>query len=102
VKQCRKCGAPLVVPPTGRPPDYCGQACRRISEFEIRRLVRQLDTLDEQQTHLTQPGIAASSLRDTYGRTHAQQLADVQGSIVALEKRLRALIGDEPAEEHEQ
>jgi len=99
MRMCKKCGAPLTDPPTGRPPDYCGQACRRLAEFEIRRLVRQLDTRAEQHAALTQPGIAACSIRDTYGRTHAQQLADVRGSIAALENRLRALLSEEPSDE---
>jgi hypothetical protein len=28
----------LADPPTGRPPDYCSQACRRLAEFEVRRI----------------------------------------------------------------
>jgi len=32
---CKKCGTPLADPPTGRPPDYCGQACRRLAEAAL-------------------------------------------------------------------
>jgi hypothetical protein len=95
MRMCKKCGVPLTDPPTGRPRDYCGQACRRLAEFEIRRLVRQLESLDERKTELEQPAIMACSMRDGYGRTGAQQLADTLGPIAALESRLRALIDDD-------
>src|SRR5262249_10487676 len=94
MKACLKCSAPIQDPPTGRPRDYCSTACRRLSEFEIRRLTRQLETLEAERIYLEQPSIARSALRDMAGRTHKQQLADVRHSIETVESRLRTLLED--------
>jgi hypothetical protein len=91
---CRKCSAPVLDPDVGRPRDYCSTACRRLVEFEIRRLTRQLEALEAERLHLEQPGIAKAGLHDTYGRTHKKQLADVQHSIKTVESRLHALLND--------
>jgi hypothetical protein len=95
MKNCPKCGVELQNPPTGRPKTYCGQVCRRLVEFEIRRLTRNLEALDAQRIHLEQPGVAAARMRDVYGRSHEKQLADVQHSIETIENRLRVLLGGE-------
>ncbi len=42
-------GVPLVRPPTGRPPTFCGVACRRVAEHELRRLDRRLAGLEEER-----------------------------------------------------
>jgi hypothetical protein len=93
-KACLKCGAPIQGPATGRPKAYCGQVCRRLAEFEIRRLTRQLETLEAERLYLEQTGVARAGLRDAVGRTHKQQVADVKHSIEAIESRLRALLSD--------
>jgi hypothetical protein len=98
VTSCKKCGVPIQNPAMGRPKDYCSPACRRLAEFEIRRLNRELDRLETQRIDLEQPAFAASELRDIYARTHKQQLADVQHSIATVEKRLRALLSAESEE----
>lgn len=41
--QCIKCGSPLAPKAgTGRPAIYCGESCRRLVEYEIRRLDRRI------------------------------------------------------------
>ena len=37
-KLCATCNAGLPEPGTGRPPTYCGTACRRAAEYDLRRL----------------------------------------------------------------
>jgi hypothetical protein len=98
MNNCKKCGAPLQIPPTGRRPEYCGQGCRRLSEFEIRRLSRELDRLETQRINLAQPGIRSSRLRDIYGRSSEKQLTDTVHSIETVESRLRVLLGAESEE----
>jgi hypothetical protein len=45
---CRICGGPLPAKPaTGRPPVFCGEVCRRESEFALRRIVRRLGKLED-------------------------------------------------------
>jgi hypothetical protein len=82
-------------PSTGRPSAYCSVACRRVAEFEIRRLTRKLDDLENVRLHLQEPGVLASELRDIDGRTPRQQLDDVEHTIATVETRLRALLDDE-------
>jgi hypothetical protein len=45
---CLVCSAPLERPDTGRPPSYCSPGCRRAAEYELRRLQRRLQGLEEQ------------------------------------------------------
>ena len=47
---CARCGAPLERPATGRPPTYCGEACRRLTEREIARVDHQLDDVERMIT----------------------------------------------------
>ncbi len=43
---CVKCGSDLKIPKTGRKPRYCGPACRRAAEYELRRVQRTLENLE--------------------------------------------------------
>ncbi len=53
MKQKCKCGKPLEQPAgAGRPPTYCGTACRRAAEFEIRRLDKLLARLEDRLSEL--------------------------------------------------
>ncbi len=50
--KCR-CGKSLEQPAgAGRPPTYCGTACRRAAEFEIRRLDKLLARLEDRLVDL--------------------------------------------------
>jgi hypothetical protein len=45
---CAKCGGALEQPATGRPAKFCSTTCRRLSEYEIRRVVRRLEVLENE------------------------------------------------------
>lgn len=87
---CVKCGGPLEKPATGRPPRWCSTACRRLAEYELRRINRRLEKLEGRASRLRHsPDVGA---KDWLGRTHAQALAGTQAEIVEAETRLRALL----------
>jgi hypothetical protein len=82
---CLKCGAPLERPDVGRPPAYCSPACRRAAEFELRRLQRRIERLEEY----------ASNLR-LQGGGERRQLQRVQQELDRAEGRLRELLAGHP------
>lgn len=45
---CLVCRKPLERPENGRPPSYCSTSCRRAAEYELRRLQRRLQALEDQ------------------------------------------------------
>lgn len=45
---CLVCRKPLERPEVGRPPSYCSTSCRRAAEYELRRLQRRLQALEDQ------------------------------------------------------
>ena len=88
--KCPKCGKP--VPPAaalGRPSIYCSQTCRRLAEFEISRLNKRLERLEDQ---LLQLSMAGAETRDGYGRRKPEQIAILQTAIVEQEHRLQLLL----------
>src|SRR5262245_37500217 len=92
---CLKCGAILDRPSgPGRPARYCSDACKRLVEFELRRLDRRLasyyDQLREERADRTP---ASEAFVDNLGRTRAQRIGDLRKWIAADERRLRDLVG---------
>jgi hypothetical protein len=81
---CLICGAALEQPVTGRPPDYCGQPCRRAARYERQRLQRRLSTLEDGLSNLRALGPAA---------TTPAYLARLQEQIDRAQARLLALLG---------
>lgn len=56
---CIKCGTAIErAPGAGRPPRYCGDACKRLVEYEIRRLDRRLAGYELEQRGLKYDGTA--------------------------------------------
>lgn len=46
---CKKCGAPIAHSEVaGRPKTYCGSACRRAAELEVRRIDARLSRLERE------------------------------------------------------
>lgn len=97
---CRKCGNALPERAgTGRPALYCSSACRRAAEYEIRRLSRRLERLEDERHHLR----VSLNLHDAQGPGYyphvRQQLvtraATVDDEIVMCEQRLRALLEED-------
>jgi hypothetical protein len=85
--QCRECGGD--VPPAkarGRPGEYCSTACRRLREFRIRRVTRELaglESLLRQTRHGRWYGSPA-------GRT--ERIGELGRLIADAEQRLRTLL----------
>lgn len=83
---CAICGRVL---PGGHPRKrYCSAACRRLAEFAIRRLTRQLDGLEAQllsAEHDLVPLVPATP----------DELARLRSARDAVESRLRALLDDD-------
>jgi len=89
---CLKCGEPLPGrAKTGRPAIYCSEGCRRAAEFELRRLQRHLEALEERRSELRH---SRSSVRDWLARTPQQALADTEAEIAEAEGRLRLLLSE--------
>lgn len=96
---CVKCGKPLEEPSgAGRAPRYCSVACRRAAEFELRRIQRHLERLEQQRMELAHHNLL--DVRDYRGHTLEQQREDNVRAIAELEARLAALLeaeADSPA-----
>ena len=79
---CRKCGTEL---PTrtgsGRPPTYCSTGCRRATEYELRRLQKALEDLEDRLRWSRMNG------RDAHSE-------DLEQECARLEARLRELLDD--------
>ena len=91
---CQKCGISIEKPPTGRPPRYCGKACRSAAGYEIRRITRRLEKLEEQRDRNAQETDAPIQYSDFEGRGPAERLAAVEKLILGAETRLRQLLQD--------
>jgi hypothetical protein len=92
---CKKCGAPVQHPPTGRPKAYCSVSCRRLAEFEIRRLTRALDNLEQRRLAIENESEFVRELKDwPNGHTHNERLEDVKRSIQETAARLKKLLAD--------
>jgi sugar-specific transcriptional regulator TrmB len=77
----------------GRPPSYCSAPCRRLAEYEIRRLDRRLGRYEDQLREELADRNEASHWVDNLGRTRTQRLNDLRKWIAADESRLRELAG---------
>src|SRR5262245_65836804 len=91
---CVKCTRAIETNGTGRPAIYCSVPCRRSAEFEIRRLVRRLEKLeDEQRVFLRRRGYQRDYY-DDYGRSYKQAKEDTEREIHEAEQRLRLLVSE--------
>lgn len=88
---CLKCGRELEDSArSGRPRSWCSTGCRRAAEYELRRLSRRLQALEERASALRHS--RDSGRRDWLGRTHAEALGDVEAEVREAEGRLRLLL----------
>jgi hypothetical protein len=89
--QCAKCAADLHQPPTGRRKTYCGPACRRAAEYELRRLQRRIEAAERTLDR------AREELEFGYGDTRSKRkrVNFAQRHLEQLEERLRALLCDD-------
>lgn len=95
---CVKCGKPLPERSgPGRPQVFCGKACRRVAEYELRRLQKALQGVEESLRHHRE----SLALSDGYGftccgRKKAEHVVIIDVERGGLEDRLRCLLdGDD-------
>jgi len=95
---CVKCRCPLPPPAaTGRPKTYCSSACRRAAEFEIRRIGRHIEGLEQEIQHLKMYG--ALSCFAAFDAPPKDAVKKRASEIRRLEARLRLLLADQQVKE---
>lgn len=86
---CSKCGAEFERDPgPGRPRSYCGDLCKRLVEYEIRRIDRRLGAYEVEQRELKADGPDEFDDEDRQKRLRA-----LRKWIRQDEDRLRVLVG---------
>ena len=69
---CAKCGSIFERQPgPGRPPAYCGDLCKRLVEYEVRRIDRRLGAYELEQRELKAEGTAWRDDSDRQKRLRA-------------------------------
>lgn len=84
-KKCLTCGAAVAARSTGRPLTYCSKGCRRVAEYEIRRVNETISKLEFDARWLRNP--ARLPLQ-----SDAEHLAFLLDEIEAARERLRKLL----------
>jgi|GEM_PF-2120288 len=92
IQNCVKCGTALPEP-RGNRRRFCGPACRRTAEYEIRRLNRRLETMERDRDKLISQGDCG--LQNMYGQTYAAELQGINRSIQQAEERLLLLLTED-------
>lgn len=86
---CLKCSSPLEPRAgAGRPAIYCGEPCRRLAEYEIRRLDRRMAGYEQELRGLRYDG--PDDFDDT---ERLKRMRALRRWIAADEARLRLLLG---------
>ena len=86
---CVKCSGPVPQATTGRPRRYCSVACRRAIEFELRRIERRLERLEDEAASLDRD---AMSVPKGWGAKYHNKATVARKQIAEMEARLRALL----------
>jgi hypothetical protein len=88
---CSKCGSPIERPAgPGRPAAYCSDVCKRLVEYELRRIDRRLAQYELEQRELKADGV------DEWEEDEAKRqrrLRALRTWIRTDEARLRELLG---------
>lgn len=96
--RCRKCGAALAERESrGRPATFCSTACRRASEFELRRANVAIDAVEKRASqHREQLAVQPDMGLYCCGRGSALQrhLDWLEAEATRLELRMRQLLDD--------
>ena len=95
VTTCRICGGLIEggSKKTGRPGAYCSIACRRTSQYELRRIQARLIRLEDEAEACRRNH---SGLLYFDGSTNAQHAADITREIEHAKERLRELLSADP------
>ncbi len=91
---CLRCTAALPEgASTGRPARYCSDTCKRLVEYEVRRLDRRIAGYElELREELADRAPAADAWVDTLSRTRAQRIGDLRKWIKTDTERLHQLL----------
>lgn len=82
---CLTCERAIEFSGKGRPPTYCSKFCRRVAEYEIRRIQRRLIKLEAISEDL-------KTVPNTWNAIY--NLPRIEKQIESAESRLRYLLGD--------
>jgi hypothetical protein len=96
-KHCANCGVKLPPPAkTGRPRTFCGEPCKRSAAYEITRINRRLEKLEQQlaDERITQSHSDLNCYSDQYGRMPAQRVDALEQEITLTRDRLLELLAD--------
>ena len=90
---CVKCFRPLARGPVGRPAAYCSPGCRRAAEYELRRLQRRLERLEDERERWRRAvaGVGFFTGSPAYA---SAMLARVEAEVAEAEARLRSLLSE--------
>ena len=92
---CPKCNKPIQRRSgKGRPAIYCSPACRAAGSYEIKRVLRRLETFELRRSALRVEEGLRREVRDYLGRTRQEQLVDIAQQIEVDEERLRVLLSE--------
>ena len=90
---CPKCGKPIERRPgKGRPAIYCGPTCRAAAAYEVKRILRRLETFELRRSALRVEQGLRGEIRDYMGRTREEQLVAIEQQIADDEERLKVLL----------
>jgi hypothetical protein len=92
---CRKCGRAVVSPATGRPRVWCSDGCRRAADYEVRRIVRRLERLEDALPTWRTAVDRGRHPRGGSLKYARERLADLDGERIACEQRLALLLDGE-------
>jgi hypothetical protein len=97
-KHCSNCGVklPRPAPTGGRPRTFCGEPCKRAAGYEITRINRRLEKLEQQlaDERITQTHSDLNCYSDQYGRMPAQRVDALEQEIKLTRDRLLGLLED--------
>jgi hypothetical protein len=85
---CVKCGERFETNDVGRPARYCSTACRRATEYEIRRLQRHIERHEREAAHHRVLADGSS------GQWAAIRANNHEAERLRFEARLKALLED--------
>ena len=96
---CAKCAAPIERQAgPGRPPLYCGAACRASAAYEIRRIQRRLEALETligvlRRSEMNTGWVDASVIKRRE-KERDRKVEAMQAEVAEAEERLRLLLSD--------
>ena len=96
-KHCANCGNKLSAPARiGRPRTFCGEACKRAAGYEVTRINRRLEKLEQELSdeRITTTHSDCAQYTDVYGRLPAQRIDAYEQEITRTRGRLLALLAD--------